>query len=229
MVQPVSTHDDAVAAATRVVLRPLATPLPLGFLALMVATSGFSALQLGWVPAAEAHDIALAALVLAPPLQLLAAGFGFLARDPVAGTGMALLAGTWALLGLTTELSPPGSTSPALGVLLIAAGVALLVPTVAGFAKPAAALVMGVAAARFAVTGWYELSASATAKSVAGWVGIALGAVALYGAFALELEGSLRRTVLPVGRSGLAREAVEGEGVFDSGELAREPGVRPRL
>jgi succinate-acetate transporter protein len=215
--------------APQVFLRPLATPLPMGFLALMVATSGFSALQLGWVPPTQGHVVALVALVLAAPLQLLASVLGYLARDPVAGTGMALLAGTWALLGLTTELSPPGTTSPALGVLLIAAAVALLVPALAGFAKPAAALVMGVAAARFAVTGWYELSAAPTAKSAAGWVGIALGAVALYAALALELEGAVRHTVLPVGRTGLAREAVTGEGALDTDELAREPGVRPRL
>lgn len=213
----------------QVFLRPLATPLPMGFLALMVATSGFSALQLGWVPPNQAHVIALAALVVAAPLQVLASVFGYLARDPVAGTGVALLAGTWTLLGLTTELSRPGTTSPALGMLLIAAAVALLVPASAGFAKPAAALVMGVAAARFAVTGGYELSASPTWKAAAGWVGIALGAVALYAALALELEGAVRRTVLPVGRSGLAREAITGEGALDTGELAREPGVRPRL
>lgn len=221
--------SDGLAPAGRVFLRPLATPLPMGFLALMVATSGFSALQLGWIPPTQGHVIALAALVLAAPLQIIASVVGYLARDPVAAAGMALLGGTWALLGLTTVLSPPGTTSPALGILLIAAAVALLVPTISGFAKPAAALVMGVAAARFAVTGWYELSASATWKSAAGWVGVALGAVALYAAFALELEGAVRHTVLPVGRNGLARKAVEGEGVFDAGELAREPGVRPRL
>lgn len=220
---------DPVGAATRIALRPLATPLPLGFLALMVATSGFSALQLGWIPPSQGHVVALAALVVAAPLQLVASVFGYLARDPVAGTGTALLAGTWALLGLSTELSPPGTTSPALGVLLIAAGVAILVPGVAGFAKPVAALVMAVAAVRFAVTGWYELSGSAAGKSAAGWVGIALGAVALYAALAFELEGAVRRTVLPVGRSGLAREAVGGRGAIDTEELAREPGVRPRL
>jgi succinate-acetate transporter protein len=213
----------------QVVLRPQATPLPLGFLALMVATSSFSALQLGWIPPTQGHDVALVALVLAAPLQLVAAVFGYLGRDPVAGTGMALLAGTWAVLGLTVALSPPGTTSPALGVVLIAAGVAIVVPALAGFAKPAAALVIAVAAARFAVTGWYELTASPAARTTAGWVGIALGAVALYAALALELEGAVRRTVLPIGRSGLAREAVSGRGVFDADELAREPGVRPRL
>ena len=37
----------------RVVLRPLATPLPLGFLALLLATVPLSAVQLGWIPPTE--------------------------------------------------------------------------------------------------------------------------------------------------------------------------------
>ena len=68
--------------STRVVLRPLASPLPLGFLALTVATLAFASLQLRWVPVAEGRSIALAVLVLTVPLQLLAAVMGFLARDP---------------------------------------------------------------------------------------------------------------------------------------------------
>jgi hypothetical protein len=46
-------HDDsreAEMAVSRIVLRPVGNPLPLGFLALAVATLGFRALQLGWVP-----------------------------------------------------------------------------------------------------------------------------------------------------------------------------------
>jgi hypothetical protein len=47
-------------------------------------------------------------------------------------------------------------------------------------------------------------------------VGLVLGLLAVYAALALELEGSHRRTVLPVGR----RSPVEPAG---------EPGVRPQL
>jgi succinate-acetate transporter protein len=82
--------------ATRVVLRPLATPLPLGFLALALATTVFSAVQLGWIPADQGRIAGLTALAATVPLQLLASVFGFLCRDPVAATGMGVLAGTWA-------------------------------------------------------------------------------------------------------------------------------------
>src|SRR4051794_40875038 len=86
----------------RVVVRPVATPLPLGFLALFIATLAFSALQLSWIDQDQGHTVALAVLGLTVPLQLVAAAVGFMARDPVAATGMGILAGTWASAGLAT-------------------------------------------------------------------------------------------------------------------------------
>jgi uncharacterized protein len=82
---------------------------------------------------------------------------------------------------------------------------------------------------RIAVTGAYELTGSPAWRSAAGWVGLALGALALYAALALELEGSERRTVLPLGRHGAGRAAVRGEGPLVPPDLAAEPGVRPQL
>lgn len=224
-----TSPDGELRSATRVFLRPLATPLPLGFLALAMATSTFAALQLGWIPPDQRQVAGLTAIAATLPLQLLASVFGYLSRDPVAGTGMAVLGGTWGIVGLDALLSKPGSTSPGLGVLLITAGVALLVPAISGSAKLAAAGVMAMAAIRFGITGGYELTASPVWKAAAGWAGIALGVVAVYSAFALELEGAKRRMVLPVGRSGLAKKAVHGEGALDADEIAREAGVRPRL
>ncbi|WNV73759.1 GPR1/FUN34/YaaH family transporter [Geodermatophilus sp. DSM 44513] len=221
---------DPGAPATRVVLRPLATPLPLGFLALAMATTTFSAVQLDWVPADQGRVAALVAVAATAPLQLTAAVVGFLTRDPVAATGMGVLAGTWTVAGLTTLTSPPGTASPGLGVLLLVSGVAMLVPAVAAApAKLAPAAVMGTAATRFAVTGVAELTGSPAWQAAAGWVGLALAAVAVYAALALELEGTTGRTVLPVGRRGPGRAAVDGRGPLDPRELAREAGVRPQL
>jgi succinate-acetate transporter protein len=105
----------------------------------------------------------------------------------------------------------------------------MLIPALVGTAKLAAAGVMALTAVRFGVTGWYELTGSGTARTTAGVIGIALAAAAFYAALALELEGAKRHTILPTGRTGLAAEAERGEKVFDSAELSREPGVRPRL
>jgi uncharacterized protein len=216
--------------ATRVVLRPVATPLPLGFLALTLATTVFSAVQLGWIPPDQGRVAGITALAAAVPLQLLAAVFGFLSRDPVAATGMGVLAGTWAAAGATTLTSPPGAVSAGLGVLFLAGALALLVPAATAFpSKVVPAAVMATAATRFAVTGAYELTGSAVWKSVAGWVGILLALLALYAALALELEGARERTVLPVGRRGAGRAAMAGQGPLAPEDLVDEAGVRPQL
>ncbi|MGY1593558.1 hypothetical protein ACI79D_16415 [Geodermatophilus sp. SYSU D00708] len=215
---------------TRVVLRPIATPLPLGFLALALATVVFAAVQLGWIPPDQGRIAGLTALAATVPLQLTAAVVGFLARDPVAATGMGVLTGTWAVVALTTLTSPAGATSAGLGVLLVTAGVAMQVPAVSAAAsKLVPAAVMCLAGIRFAVTGAAHLTGSASWQSAAGWVGLALGVLALYAALALELEGSERRTVLPLGRRGPGRAAVEGDGPLAPSSLAAEAGVRPQL
>ncbi|SEK67684.1 hypothetical protein SAMN04515665_10489 [Blastococcus sp. DSM 46786] len=225
------TTDGAPAAAgTRVVLRPLATPLPLGFLALALATTMFSAVQLGWIDADQGRVAGFTALFLTVPLQLLASVFGFLGRDPVAATGMGVLSGTWAVAGITTLTNPPGAASQGLGVVLLLAGMAMLVPAAAALgSKVVPAAVMALAATRFAVTGVYELTGSAGWEAAAGWVGVALALLALYAAFALELEATRLRTVLPLGRRGAGRSAMVGEGPLHSDDLVREVGVRPQL
>ncbi|SFF03440.1 GPR1/FUN34/YaaH family transporter [Blastococcus tunisiensis] len=216
--------------ATRIVLRPLATPLPLGFLALAFATTVFSAVQLGWIPPTEGRVAAFTAIAATAPLQFAASVWGFLARDPVAATGMGLLSGIWAVAGLTTLTSPPGTASDGLGVFLIVGGLSMFVPAAAAVgSKIAPAAVMGLAGTRFIVTGGYELTGSAAWKATAGWVGVLLAAVAFYAALALELEGARERTVLPVGRRGAGAAAMAGKGPLDPADLVEEAGVRPQL
>ena len=213
----------------RVVLRPLGSPLPLGFLGQFVSTLSFSALQLKWIAPGQSHTVALGALLLTLPLQLVAAVFGFLSRDPVAGTGMGVLAGAWGTVGLATLLNPAGSTSPGLGVVLLAAAAAMLVPAAGGRAKRAAAAVMAVTALRFAVTGIAEVTGASGWMVAAGWVGLGLGAVCFYAALAFELEGAEGREVLPIGRYGEARTAVRGGEEAQLHGIADEPGVRKQL
>jgi succinate-acetate transporter protein len=207
----------------RVVLRPVATPFPLGFLALVLATTVFSAVQLGWIAPDQGRVAAITAVAATVPLQFAVAVMGFLARDPVAVTGMGLLAGTWAVVGLVTLTAVPGTVSPGLGVLLLTAGIGMLVPAAGAVSsKIAPALVMALAGCRFAVTGVYQLDGSAAWKAAAGWTGLVLAVVALYTALALQLEGGGERTVLPVGRRGAGR-------LPEAPELLREPGVRAQL
>ncbi|RZU31929.1 GPR1/FUN34/YaaH family transporter [Blastococcus saxobsidens] len=221
---------DGPDAGTRIVLRPLATPLPLGFLALALATTMFSAVQLGWIPPDQGRVAGYTALFATVPLQLLSSVFGFLGRDPVAATGMGILSGTWAVVALTTLTSPPGAVSAGLGVLLLVSGVAMLVPAVAAVgSKVVPAAVMALAGTRFLVTAGYQLTGSAGWRSAAGWVGLALALLAVYAALALELEGARERTVLPLGRRGAGRAAMAGEGPLRPADLLREAGVRPQV
>jgi succinate-acetate transporter protein len=218
-----------VESATRVVLRPLASPLPLGFLALGVATAAFASVQLSWISQSEGHTVALGVLVLTVPLQFLAAVIGFWARDPVAATGMGILSGTWGAACLATLTSPPGATSAGLGVILICSAVCLLVPALAAHSKAVPALVIYTSAARFAVTGVAQIDGSRTWLHAAGWVGIALAVLSGYAALALALEGTESRVVLPLGRTGVSRRAVDGRFSDQIEKVATEPGVRQQL
>jgi len=207
-----------VSGAERVVLRPIGNPLPLGFLALAGATLLVSGLQLGWLAPSEGKDVALVLIAFVFPLQLVTSVFGYLGRDVVAGTGMGVLAGTWLSVGLIILTSAPGATSDALGLFLLLAGLAMLVPAIASTAgKLVATAVLGTTALRFACTGMYELTDSKTWEDIAGVVGLALCAVAVYAALAVALEESRRETILPTGRRG------------PGADVGHEPGVRAQL
>jgi uncharacterized protein len=213
----------------RVVVRPLGNPLPLGFLALMVATVAVAMLQLQVLEPSQGKVVGAGILGLTVPLQLVACVLGFLARDPVAGTGMGVLAGTWAAVGFTLVSSPPGSSSPALGVLLLCSAVAMLVPTVSATGKLAGLVVMGLSSLRFAVTGFAQLTGAAAWATVAGWGGVALGVVAAYAALAFELEDVRHAAVLPLGRRGEGSETMTASVDDELASLPQEAGVRKQL
>ena len=227
----VNTSDGLRPAdATRIVLRPLASPLPLGFLALFVASLLVCALQLRWVPTTQGHEIAIGVLAFTVPLQGIACLYGFLCRDVVASTGMGVLGGTWATLGVITLTSPPGTTNPGLGILLVVAAGAILVPTVASLtSKTVASLVLAAAAARFAISGGYELSAAPGWRYAAGVCGIVVAGLALYGALAAEVDSATRRSLLPLLRPPMGKRAVSGRLTDQVATLSREAGVRQQL
>jgi len=219
-----------VEATTRIVLRPLAGPLALGFLGLAAATFVRAGLELGWVEPAEGKKVALIAIAFTVPLQFTASIIGFLARDGVAATGMGLLSGIWLAVGLVTYTSPAGSTSDALGLFLIVAAVAIWIPAGSALlSKLVPALVLGTAGLRFLVTGIYELTRDHAWEEAAGAVGLALAVLAVYASLAAELEDVTRRTVLPLGRRGKGAQALDGVLYDQVAQVQREPGVRLQL
>lgn len=222
--------DTEIPVGAGVMLRPISNPLPLGFCALFVGTLLISALQLRWIPPDEQQHVALALLGVVVPMQLIASIFGFLVRDVAASTGMGLLSVTWAATGVEELANPAGEVSAGLGLLLVVAAAALLVPVAAAaVSKIAPASVLALAAVRFAATGAYELTASAQWRISAGALGCVLAAAAFYTALAAELEGALRRSVLPQGRIGPSRRASRSSLSGQLTDIEDEPGIRQQL
>ncbi len=215
---------------SRVLLRPIASPLSLGFLALGGATLVLSGSQLGWFPLSETRYVALALMAFGAPLQLLSSVFGFLARDPAAATGMGILAAAWLTVGLVKLDSAPAATSAVLGVFLVFVGAALLVPAIgAAFGKLVPAIVLATAALRFFLTGLYQLSANPGLQYAAGIVGLVLLVVAYYAALALAIEDVRRKTVLPVLRVGAGKASLEAGAAAQVERVEHEAGVREQL
>jgi uncharacterized protein len=214
----------------RINVRPIASPLPYGFLGLAAATIVVAALNLQWIPATEGTVVAFALLAFVVPLQATASVFGTLGRDGVAATGMAVLSGTWATFGVTLLTSPPGSTSKALGVLLIVSAISmLLVAAAAALGKLVPAAVLFGASLRFATAAVYQLTASPAWRQITGWVGVALGALAIYAAFAALLEAMQGKTILPLGRRQKGRQAEVGGLTEQLIDITHKPGVRVQL
>ena len=106
---------------TRIVLRPLASPLPLAFFAFGAGSLMLSGLQLGLVPTSETRSVAIvqaafvqAAFVQAafvfPPMAL-AAVLAFLSRETLGATIMAPISASWLANGLIDLTTPPDSPS----------------------------------------------------------------------------------------------------------------------
>jgi succinate-acetate transporter protein len=214
----------------RVVVRPIGTVLPLGFLAFGTGILVTAAYGLGWIPPADGRDVFLLVLVFVTPIEAVTAVLAFLARDTAGGTTLGVFAGTWATLGAIGLGLEPGQTSTTLGVFLLADGVVILVLAVAAIAgNPAFTVLLTVACARFVLNGVFELTGSTTVEHVSGYVGLVLAAVAAYGALAFLLEDAQHEPVLPMLRHGAAKEALDADLIDSLRRLESEPGVRGRL
>jgi succinate-acetate transporter protein len=90
-------------------------------------------------------------------------------------------------------------------------------------------LLLLIGASRFAVTAVYQIYGWTRLETVAGWIGVPLAALSVYGGLALLLEDGQQRTVLPLGRRGRARTSLEGGLTHQLDQAEREAGVRRQL
>ncbi|MEJ7840379.1 MAG: hypothetical protein WKF95_01320 [Rubrobacter sp.] len=224
------TPQKKIEGMTRIVLRPLASPLPLAFFAFGAGSLMLSGLQLGLIPASETSSVAIVqAAFVFPPLAL-SSILAFLSRETLGATIMALISSSWLANGLIDLTTPPTSTNATQGLLALAlSAILLIVGAGAIFGKPLLGIVIGLASARFATSGLYEMTAASGFETTSGIIGCVIAAIALYGGLALGLEDLQGKTVLPIGRRGAARRAFEGDLGEQVGPVESEAGVRKQL
>jgi succinate-acetate transporter protein len=221
--------DNRLDPPVQITLRPLASPLPIGFFAFAIGSVLFSTLELGWVSQTQLPVLATIMLVFVAPIQLIASMFAFWARDAGGATALGLLGMTWAVVGVTS-LTSPSPRSPMLGAFMLC--MSAVIAAFAGvsiFGKPVLSAVGALAGARFLVTGIYQIEGWTGWEHASGWIGLPLSAVAFYLALALMIEDAQHRTVLPLLRRGEARTAIESHLRDQVASIEREAGVRGQL
>jgi succinate-acetate transporter protein len=231
-VDPLTASDPAriefdVQAMTRIVLRPIGSPLPLGFFTVTIDNVLVSSLEWGLLPLADRRAVAL---IVFPAfiVQAVAGLFALGARDSSAGTLMLSFATTWLIDALIFYADPRGAAA-ALGVFYVVFAVFISFMLASALFKRAIVAVLAVAVPRFLIAGVGELTGNQAVSQAGAVLGFLLAAVALYTAFALLLEDSRGREVLPIGRFGAAREATHGTLASELRGIERQPGVRRTL
>lgn len=176
---------------------PGATPLPITFLGLTIATTIYAGFETQILPRADFHTIGWLVVAVPVPMQLLAAVWGLVRGELAAATGSSVLAATWFGLALATITGTAGAPGPskAESLMLFASAAALLVSVTTELVdrKLVTAAVMLVAACRFALTGVSGLTHAQGWATTAGVAGFALAGVAFAGAFLVELRSALSR------------------------------------
>ena len=223
-------ESQRVESVTRITLRPLASPVPLGFFAFGVGSFLLSTLQLGFLPAEEARSVALILGAFVFPAEGLAAVFAFLARETLGATVLGIFSFAWLATSIVVYTTAPDMTSGALGMFdVILAVILVLLGVSAMLGKPLLATVILLASARYGLNAAFELTGSAAIQTTSGYLGLLIALVSLYGGIAFGLEDLQHRTVLPLGRRGEARQAFQGDLGEQVGPVESEAGVRKQL
>jgi succinate-acetate transporter protein len=212
---------------TRIILRPIGSPLPLGFFTVAIDNVLVSTLQWGPLSATDRRAVAL---IVFPAfiVQAIAGLFALGARDSIAGTLMLSFATTWLVDALIFYLNPPGAAA-ALGTFYVVFAVFIALMLVSALLKRALAAVLAVAVPRFLIAGIADLTGNQVLARTGAVLGFLLATVAMYTAFALLMEDSRDRTVLPIGRLGAARQATHGDLAIELRGIERQAGVRRTL
>ncbi|MFD9483282.1 GPR1/FUN34/YaaH family transporter [Streptomyces sp. NPDC059991] len=212
---------------TRINLRPIASPMPLGFFTVAIASAMTGCLQLGLFEPEARKAVALCVLP-AFALQLLVSILAFGARDVIAATLMGVFAGSWLAYSLVM-VSGAADGLRVLGVFNLVFLCFGALMTAVTRPKRALWLVLVASLPRWTATGLSGLTGAEWLTRTSGALGLLVALVAMYAAFALMLEDMRSEEVLPIGRSGPAHAAVEGDLAVQLRNLERHAGVRRTL
>ena len=202
----------------RIVVRPYATALPLGFFSFGVGMLLLGGFGNGWLPVSDQHTVGLLLAAFVFPLELVAVLFAFLARDAFGAAGLGLFSTSWLTLGLADLTGPAGVPSRAVGLYLLGFSFMVGCLAVAAFlGKPLIGMLLLLATARGALGGAWEFGAPQSLETAAAWIAVAL------------LEDVKKETVLPLLRRGTSRDAIEGDLAAQLERIADEAGVRQTL
>jgi hypothetical protein len=172
---------------------PGATPLPITFLGLGMASAVVGGYEAHVLPSSEYHAVGWIVLAIPVPMQLLGAVAGLWRGELAAATASSVLAASW----LATALSEITGSSPTRALALLffaaAAGLLLSVVTEAIEGSFVPAVVLLAAAVRFAVSGVSAFEGTHAWATAAGVVGFAVAGIALAGAFFVEIRSALGR------------------------------------
>jgi hypothetical protein len=220
----------AIHPQVRVVVRPYGSVVPLGFLAFGLGMFLYATLDAGWVKPTETHTIGWMLLAFVAPIEAMATVFAFLSRDTTSGVALGLFSGSWILTGVLTVQGKVGELSPAQGYFLFGfVAVILLLACVAWLGQPLIAAILTFSCLRAIAFAIYELGGGRGWERVSGWIALGIFCVALYAGLAFLLEDSKGHAVLPLGRRGASREAIDEGLESQLAGLADEPGVRKHL
>jgi hypothetical protein len=176
---------------------PGATPLPITFLGLTIATTLYAGFETRILPTADFHTIGWLILAIPVPLQLVPAVWGLIRGALAAATASSVLGATWLALAIATITGPVGAPGPSkaesLFVFASAAALVVSVATELVDAKFVVAIVLLAAACRFTLTGVSGLTHAQGWATTAGVAGFVLSGVAFAGAFVVELRSALSR------------------------------------
>ncbi len=214
----------------QIVLRPYASAIPLASFAFGVGNVLYSAFLLHWIPAAQAHQVALILLAFVAPLELVPSLMAFLTRDAGGATAFAIFGAAWVVQGLSLLGGPPPPTSPAEGIFLLCLALCLVMLAVVTFGgKPLMGAVLVVAVLRTSGAATAAFLGAPWATAATAWCGLLLALLAFYSGVAfLEEDVTLRLSPLTF-RTGEARSALEGGLKAQVSSIEKEAGVRKQL